>query len=1612
MNRLYYPYLIVLLLSPALFAQQISVDNSVPLQQLIEDNLAEGCIEITNISSPVNGQVNGFSSYAYFDRASSNFPFQNGIMLSTGNANSGGNTLNTATLNEGQTNWGTDPDLENTLGITGTLNATSIEFDFVSISNTIQFNYILASEEYFSNFPCDYSDGFAFLIRPSASAGPYQNIALVPGTNIPVNTNTVHDEIVGFCPEENGQYFDGYNIGDTNYNGRTEVLTATTNITPYVQYHIKLIIADQTDQNYDSAVFIEGNSFNSIVELGDDITTCASSVTLDADIQNNQAVYTWLLNGSPMAGETNPTLDVIQSGTYTVQIEVQLNNTDCLIEDSIVINLSSEQTGTPITDFAICDDASGDGIETFDLSTKDTEVLNSVPPANYNFSYHYNLIDAQNGVNSITTPIQNTSNPQTIHVRIDDLDSGCLAFSTINLVVNPQPTITDPTPLEICDTQDPDGFTEFDLTVKYNEITNGNSNYLVTYHYTQSDADSGSNPVFSPYTNINPYNEQLFVRVIDITTGCVNTTTLALTVFDNPQINTTDSHYIDACDSEHDGYATFDLATIIPDVLQGITGVTVTFHLTNDDALTGDNPITDINNFDNTDFEEQVIYIRVEDDVTGCSSITTVEVHANLLLTGTQIQDFAFCDNTDNDGSEDVNLNIIANAIAYDVPNVIITFYETQTDLDNGTNPVDASQLYTITGNQTFYISITNGSCTEEAEINIRIDALPNTSPINPVDYCDTDDDGYTTVDIYSLDGFITANPDYTVRYYSTLNDAENGINPLPPFYDNVSNPETIYVRIQDNNTVCSVTNSFELNIIPAPSTNTPSNIVICDQDGDATSTVNLNNSISELVSDTSNLTITFFNTVEDADANTNSIPTPESYTTQTISVVARVESQITGCYALETFEIIINALPEVSNIENFQLCEDDNDLTTDFYLVDMDDTILNGLTNNEVLYFETLIDAQNNQNPIDKNNAYQNTSSPQTIYIRVQSISDPNCFSVGEFLIEVAPNPIFNEPIDIIVCDDISNDGMETFDFNDKITEISQGSPDTLDIIFFETLEDAQDNINPVSLNYTNSNNPQTIYVRIQNQTYCSIITSFGINIIPSPEVSDSEPLEVCDDNYDGISQFNLEDSVFDILDVRQDDIIIDYYESMADLESEVNQIPNPNNYTNLTNPQTVFIRVTNTVTLCYQAIPLDLIVNLPPVTNVITTIEICDNEEQTYDLTLVNELIVNNPNAVNITYYTSQADAESGQNPIVGDYNYTSTTTPIFVRIEDINTGCFTTESFILQINSRPIAPNPAPTMEDCDDDYDGLLFFDLTENNPYVLAGQNPNNFTITHHLTFEDAESGTDILNPIHNAFNGEIIFVRIVNNETGCYFVTQFDIVIHPKPVIDLQDIIPICLDSVPLIVNASTNQNGDTYLWSTGETTAAIELYPEDIGTYWVTITTPFGCETSHDFEVITSEIATIDFTSTVDFADPNSITVNVSGNGDYIFSLDNGPWQSSNVFDDVSLGLHLVTVRDANGCLDVTKEVMVIDVPKFVTPNNDGYFDTWHVVGIEQLPGTIVYIYDRYGKLLKTLTHLSQGWNGNYRGNPMPADDYWFVAKVVRGIDEFDIKGHFTLKR
>jgi len=395
--------IIVCFFSHTLFAQQIITNQSQSLEALIQENLGQGCVEISNISSSINGTTNNIDSYGYFEKSNSDFPFESGIVLTTGSASSAGNSAIGSPLSDGEESWGTDPDLENALDITETFNATSIEFDFISAANQFSFNYLLASEEYFQNYPCNYSDGFAFLLREAGTSQPYQNIALIPGVTTPVNTSTIHEEIVGFCPEENVEFFDGYNVGDTNYNGRTTVLTATANIQPNVLYHIKLVIADQNDESFDSAVFIEANSFNPSVDLGPDITTCGTEVTLNGDIQNSQATYSWFLNGNLISNENNPTLDITSSGTYRVEISIQVGVNPCVIDDEIEVVLSSEQTAGTISDYHLCDDVSGDGIELFDLSTKTSEILTSVPSSNYNISYHASQADADNNVNSLSS---------------------------------------------------------------------------------------------------------------------------------------------------------------------------------------------------------------------------------------------------------------------------------------------------------------------------------------------------------------------------------------------------------------------------------------------------------------------------------------------------------------------------------------------------------------------------------------------------------------------------------------------------------------------------------------------------------------------------------------------------------------------------------------------------------------------------------------------------------------------------------------------------------------------------------------------------------------------------------------------------------------------------------------------------------------------------------------------------------------------------------------------------------------------------------------------------------------------------------------------------------
>ena len=1583
-------------------AQQISIDDTQTPEQLI-NALIEGCVEVSNISSTINGSVNGFSSYGFFEKGNSNFPFENGIVLSSGNVNSAGNAQNTNALNEGDSSWQTDPDLEIALGINNTLNATSIQFNFISATSSINFNYILASEEYFADYPCNYSDGFAFLIKETGTTQPYQNLAIISGTPTPVNTSTIHEEIVGFCDAENDTFFEGYNLGDTNFNGRTTVMSASATITPNIEYSIKLIIADQTDRNFDSAVFIEANSFTNSVDLGADLSTCNASTTLNAETNNPQASYEWFIDNTIINGETTSALTATSSGTYSVLITVPLNGTNCTFQDEIDVVLNSIQTAPQLGDFTQCDDVSNDGVENFDLTTLNTEVETNLPTSNYTITYHDTNQNAIDGTNDFSST-NNTTNPETVYIRAIDTNSGCVYISLVDLVVNPAPTITAPTNLEICNNGSGDAI----LSDSDSEITNNNANYGVTYHYSQVDADSGANAIPSPYTPTNT-TEQLFIRVIDLTTNCVAFTSITVEVLESPDVDNTPQQ-INACEQDDDGLEIFDLTSVITDVLQGATNVTVSYHIAQEDANNGTNPITNPSQFQNTTPDLQIVYIRIENDNNSCYEIVPIELHANILETGTNIRNFGACDEAPDDGEASFDLTAITDVIANGLQDIIITYYETELDLNNNTNPIDDTILYEVQNNfQQLYLLIENPDCTNTTEIQLNVNDSVTILNDDPVTYCDTDDDNLTSVELSTFNSVVnTGIQSPAVSYFETEIDAETNSNILPPFYNNTVNPFTLFVRVSDGLTGCYDVKPLQIEILPAPSVNPASDFVICDDDQDGFYQIDLTSRNNQINTDATTV-ISYYQTQADANNSNNEIIDSTNYNASTSTVFAKVENNITGCYGLVPISILINTLPDFPVISNFRNCETDGNQISDFILIDKDAEILNGQTGKEVFYFENQNDALNNTNSIDKNVVYNNTSQMQTIHVRVENTSDFSCFGVSTFVLEVGSEPIYNAPSDVNVCDDNSNDGSETFSLNDKTQEITANSSDNLMVTYYLSLEDAQNETNAiVGDSFTNTVNPQQLFASIDNGTFCKGITTYEYNVIQVPIIGNAPNLTQCDTDTDGNVVFDLTEVEVDVLAIRQDNTIVNYYANETDLLASTNQITNPETYTNISNPQTIYIEVYNTISNCGASVPFELIVNLPPVIDPITEYNICVTADSTFDLTETTEVLIGTQQGVELTFYSSLVDAQTSQNTLDTNYIYNTNNDTIFTRAEFAATGCFNTSSFTLRVNALPTITTQ--DLEACDDDFDSFLVFDLALQTPIIIGTQNPNNFTVNYFETENDALNNTNAITDLnYNAENEQVIYVLIENTTTNCFSIGSFNVYVNRKPEVDITDQV-VCIDNLPLVVTAETNEPSDAYLWSTGETTALIEI--TTVGNYSVTVTTVFGCTTTSNFSVTASQQALVDFDVSPAFQDPHTIIVETSGIGNYVYQLNDNDPQASNTFYNVPIGVHYITVIDLNGCEPTPpKKVFVIDAPQFVTPNSDGYFDTWHITGVSQLEGTIVTIFNRYGKILKVLKHNDYGWDGQYNGHVMPASDYWYVADVVNGNEKFQVKGHFALR-
>ncbi len=403
---------------------------------------------------------------------------------------------------------------------------------------------------------------------------------------------------------------------------------------------------------------------------------------------------------------------------------------------------------------------------------------------------------------------------------------------------------------------------------------------------------------------------------------------------------------------------------------------------------------------------------------------------------------------------------------------------------------------------------------------------------------------------------------------------------------------------------------------------------------------------------------------------------------------------------------------------------------------------------------------------------------------------------------------------------------------------------------------------------------------------------------------------------------------------------------------------------------------------------------------------ISACENDVITLDATTTN--------AIDYNWFE---DLGSGFQPIVGEHDPTyQVTTSAMYRVQVIMPS---NNNIISDVNvvfyTIPIAYAVSDDAFCADMDT-----YDLSLKDIEALGTQSPSEYIVSYHGSLNDALLGIDFL-PKQYETNGstEIIYVRISSlYNPRCYDASQdFELEYIETPELDFPSEVYMCENSTSVIIGEQNPNANYDYSWDSGETSASITV--TQTGSYTLTATNNqlgLSCVNSKTINVIFSKTPEITDVIIEDLQNDNSVTVITDVDSEFEYQLDDGDFQLSNTFTNVLPGQHTVTINDIKGCGSATEQIVVVGFPKFFTPNGDNNNELWQIAGISNLENPNVYIYDRFGKLLKQLNQTDAGWDGLFNGNPLPSSDYWFQLTYTDSMGQTStakyISNHFSLRR
>ncbi len=1456
----------------AVNAQNLTINVNQNIEQLIGNELIEdvGSCDLTiNEVSGVNGTsdtspITSFGSFVA--NGNSGFNLTEGIVLTTGRVSQA--NASTAGIGDGTTVWGGSMDYESEIGALAgtTFNATEIEFDFFALQDNITFNYVFASDEYASgsaNF-CTNNDGVVILIREAGSGNPFVNIALTPDGR-PVTVANVHEEGVGLtpatsCSAENGSLITngGARSPSTrvNYTQYTETLRANTNSVIGTTYTIKIIVADGGDAFSDSAVFIGKITNELSLDLGrlenavftpGNISDCANMVTLSPEqVFPNSAQYFWSSSIDTGFLENTRTIDVTESGTYTLRVQL---NAACAIEEEIAVDLSNSHPGSQITRLSECVSTATTS-QVFDLTVKTPEALVSREASSV-VSFFTSLAEAESDTGTpITNPSAHVaSNNDTIFVSVIE-PSGCKFISSFQISIGQGEDIAVATRnFSVCDSEliigtsvnDADGFEAISTA----EITNqffseiaGSFTYFedasLSIPFNDSQVYSGNFTIYAQ--NISPSGCSSSAIPVEITISSPP----AGVPFDDIEGTNAIFEEIIICDADpKDGFADFDLTPIRDQILaSGITGVDISFHRSVDDALIGTNPISTPSNYINEEENIQRIAIRVVNTGEDCPIVRSVTLKARHLISDSTFENESTCDD-DDDGFAVFDLSRKKEEISTEFE---VELYASLADFDANipiTNAALASYTNTEATSQTIYVRLTDDDPVCEDMSTFDLVVSPQVTVDTPMDVlvvCDNDSDsqisGLATLFQAEIASQITTDIGLGLSYYTNQFDASNvDDTSVAALTDSDTGTSGIYWARATSNDGCIDVVSFELQVNPAPDVAVLDPVFVCYDRVLAIPFQDITQRVT--TADKNQFNVDYFNTQASAQltpiATDDVIPATDT-ANYDISldddaiIWVRYENKTTGCIFVQQQQFIINTLPIINNDEDFLLCVNPgNSLLANFNLRSRDALILGSQTDKNIRYYSTSIADANSGGSsgeiTDPN--FSSSVAERTIYFRIENNDDENCFITGQFNLRIEENAA-TIPIDRLVECEGDTPSVANFNLQDAVDIITNNGAITgVTVDFYANDADAGfvDLTSSASLSiqvppatgvalpldgYENQTPlSQEIVARITNINGCVTFDKFLLIVDERPEIQPLQDVNICDTQVNGIELINLRDveSVF-IFNFagRQRELAatggVLYFRNQTDRASHSEGTPlniDADQAFEITTTITpIYLRITSD-TGCIFETSYNIQLNpLPEITgrDIIlcedilgsNSFTISDLDELNNDFQFVDTTNPNNENVI-VRYYS---DA-SGTSPLSGSFTKNNSDIEIFAEAFNTETLCASEAIVRLGLIANPIpliaSPDPLDLIVcDLDGVLDGVTDFNFSDLDTRVLNGLDSTDFSISYHDTMDEADANI-VLDDVNRATTKSYV-ARVTSNNSSCYNTVSFDITVNTIPQIE------------------------------------------------------------------------------------------------------------------------------------------------------------------------------------------------------------------------------------